>query len=350
MQLRFTLVAAVAYFACIASLAFGAYIEFLPVRGVWVLAIYDGVGAIGFYFALRSPWARKLGNDGLLTPQVIYALVSLGLAYSQLPQMRSVLLVIAPLILMFSASTTTPGLCKRLSWIAVVIFGAAMLMALGEPAADIKRTAFEIAFLLVLYPAMGRVAAMNAAMRLSSHKQRAALEHALERINHLATCDDLTGLPNRRHASETLTNAVEHIKRYQQPLCIAIVDIDHFKRVNDTHGHAVGDKVLRHVAEVSRPLLRSTDMMARWGGEEFLVLLPETDLTTAAGVIERLREGQSRARPCPDDAPELRVTFSAGLVSLEPGETGEQALERADQLLYQAKSKGRDRIAITIAA
>jgi diguanylate cyclase (GGDEF)-like protein len=125
-------------------------------------------------------------------------------------------------------------------------------------------------------------------------------------------------------------------------VALAMIDIDHFKRINDGHGHAVGDAVLQKMAEVARAGMRVGDVLARWGGEEFLLLMPHTAPADAALVLQRFRESMAEAG-FDGLAPGLTVTFSAGLTQIEPHESHEAAIERADRALYRAKHAGRDR-------
>jgi diguanylate cyclase (GGDEF)-like protein len=124
--------------------------------------------------------------------------------------------------------------------------------------------------------------------------------------------------------------------------CLAILDIDHFKRINDTHGHGVGDEVLRGFAQAAESVLRETDVLARWGGEEFLVLLNDTQPGQANIGLERLRELLEKVSLVPH-LPDLKPTFSSGLTAYELSEPLHSCIERADQALYRAKSNGRNR-------
>jgi diguanylate cyclase (GGDEF)-like protein len=144
-----------------------------------------------------------------------------------------------------------------------------------------------------------------------------------------AQTDGLTGLPNRRSWEAHLTRIAGH----GEPLAIAILDLDHFKEFNDSYGHPAGDRLLKETAAAWRDQLRSGDFVARIGGEEFGLLLPNCDLNTATEVVDRLRRSVTHQRTC-----------SAGLTAQAPGESTASAIDRADQALYQAKAKGRDRV------
>ncbi len=169
-----------------------------------------------------------------------------------------------------------------------------------------------------------------------------ALAAANAELARLAHLDGLTNLPNRRAADARIDSELARQRRHGGCVALLLADVDHFKRINDGHGHAVGDEVLRLVARCLRETLRESDFCARFGGEEFVVLLPETDAAGAAAVAEKLRAAVAALRP----APVGRVTASFGAVA-SCGTEGEPAallLERADAALYRAKSRGRDRV------
>ena len=167
------------------------------------------------------------------------------------------------------------------------------------------------------------------------------LQHELvaqgARLEALLREDALTGLSNRRAILTQLGGMVSAARRHGHPLSIAIVDVDHFKRVNDTHGHQAGDDVLVATTHAMGAHLRAEDQLGRLGGEEFLILLPDTDADAASHVAEKLRAEVAAA---PADVP---VTVSIGLATWD-GETAEDLLQRADEALYGAKDAGRDRV------
>ena len=160
----------------------------------------------------------------------------------------------------------------------------------------------------------------------------------------LANIDNLTGLSNRRIILEAGQRELEQYQRYHHPLSLFVLDIDHFKQVNDTYGHAAGDQVLIKLAEVSRRLLRATDICGRLGGEEFVGLLPETPADQAYTVAERLRETLAET-PVATPAGEIRFTVSIGIATATPGDRSIDDLIRvADEAMYEAKAAGRNKV------
>ncbi|BEU94664.1 GGDEF domain-containing protein [Acidovorax sp. DW039] len=173
---------------------------------------------------------------------------------------------------------------------------------------------------------------------------------AERRLLKLATLDGLTGLFNRSHFQEQASATLEKCARQGAPVALWLCDVDHFKRVNDTHGHAVGDKVLQAVARTMAGHLREDDLLARWGGEEFLALLPYTDTATARQVAERIRQAVQDSSLDLGDLSEgeqpLRVTLSFGVTLVQDAQDLKAATARADQALYASKRAGRNCVSV----
>lgn len=169
------------------------------------------------------------------------------------------------------------------------------------------------------------------------------VQRSERRLHELACTDPLTQLRNRRFMLEVAQREAAVFARGGRPLSILIGDVDHFKRINDQHGHAVGDAVLRAIARVLREGVREVDHVARWGGEEFLVLLPSTGLDESHQVAERLRAAVQGLAEVEERAG-LGLSITLGLAELQPGESIEQALMRADRALYEGKQAGRNRV------
>ena len=182
---------------------------------------------------------------------------------------------------------------------------------------------------------------------LLSHILITNLRHRRQ-LMRLAREDNLTGMPNRGRTAELATAALEAAAAQGRPLTVAIIDLDHFKSINDRCGHAAGDYVLKEFARVSRPSLRAGDILGRWGGEEFLLILPDTTLDAALASVERLRVLALAIQVTSSSAEDpVRVTFSAGLATTAEGARSlDEIIARADAALYEAKNEGRDLVRI----
>jgi len=166
-----------------------------------------------------------------------------------------------------------------------------------------------------------------------------------EQAERLATTDGLTGLLNRRTFNAQLLGRLREAQRYNRPLSLLLLDIDHFKKVNDTYGHPAGDAVLRGIAGILQKQARETDIVARYGGEEMALILPETEAAGAQAIAERIRRAAA-AVTHPSEQGAIQVTVSIGLATWPgPGESAEAILEAADKALYRAKQGGRNRVA-----
>ncbi len=166
------------------------------------------------------------------------------------------------------------------------------------------------------------------------------------RLERLSLTDDLTRALNHRALLPRLTQEISRAERYGEPLSVALLDLDHFKRVNDEHGHLAGDQVLAEFAARVRAAVRRADLLVRWGGEEFLLILPESDVAAARATAERVRRHISRRRFAVPGV-KLHQTVSIGVTQWSVGETPESLLERVDQAVYAAKDGGRDRVEVS---
>ncbi len=198
------------------------------------------------------------------------------------------------------------------------------------------------------------VAIVFAMFSYVAHVYRNAVVNAEKRLHQLATRDSLTGLSNRRHFLALAEHAIARSHRHQRPLALVLIDIDHFKQINDIHGHDAGDKVLVRVGELLRRTCREEDIVARWGGEEFLLMLPDNDRTGAEKLAERFRivaqdqrlALEPRAADTVITEQGIAFTVSLGVAEVRPYEALNDAIARADKALYSAKAGGRNRVAV----
>lgn len=183
-------------------------------------------------------------------------------------------------------------------------------------------------------------------MMLTASALSIALVSRSQRLLQLATSDSLTGLFNRGYVDDRLEMELSRARRYGKPLTMAVIDADHFKVLNDTHGHATGDLVLKKLAALLRGSFRQSDTTGRYGGEEFVVILPETDLETARRKVETVRQQiAATALVLPEHKDSVRVTISAGLASYpEDGDGAAELFATADERMFEAKHAGRNRV------
>lgn len=173
------------------------------------------------------------------------------------------------------------------------------------------------------------------------------LQNAFEREQVASRTDSLTGAFNRRYFFELIEYEFAASRRYQRPLSIVMFDIDTFKRINDTYGHQVGDEILKHAARVVRDQLRETDILSRYGGDEFVILLPNSDAREAAAVLKRIHRRLRSSKYVVGEDIQVNVTISAGIAGWQPGmENPAQLIHQADEALYAAKGMGRDRMVV----
>ena len=179
-----------------------------------------------------------------------------------------------------------------------------------------------------------------------TYESQIRLDETLARLEAQSERDALTGVYNRRKLEQVLEAEIQRATRYRHNMSVLMFDIDHFKRVNDTHGHLIGDEAIRHVAKSALSILRNTDVVARYGGEEFVAILPGEDVSHAAIAAERLRKGVAKAFSATADLT-LSLTISIGVTGLRADTGGAKGLlSEADQALYGSKQGGRDRVTV----
>ena len=257
-------------------------------------------------------------------------------------------LILFALVLVFGIFNMNAQRARISTIYAVVAMGATMAYkGWSDPGHyPVKIEWMYFVFVATVMPMISQLAAQLNRMRERLKDQKRELESALEQIQEMAIRDELTGLVNRRHITEVLGEHAARSKRGVVKFWVALIDLDHFKRVNDTWGHPVGDEVLRGFAQMAKEVLRETDVIGRWGGEEFLVVMLVVPPSDPVAGLERLRARLAGAQ-ISDSVPDLRVSFSAGLAAFGPGDSIEQAVDRADKALYQAKAQGRNRTVVS---
>jgi diguanylate cyclase len=331
--------------AGVVAMHYFVYVGSAPAAPVWWWTLGSLGGMAGFFVLIRCGLSRRARDPSLTVPQMVYAIVCGVVAYALVGEGRGGVFPIVMVIIAFGMFQLRPREVSAVGLFAVGAFGIAMsLMAWLRPAVYVPRVELGH-FLMVatMMPAMSLLAGRLSRMRERMRRQKMDLAQAVSRIQELATRDELTGLPNRRHMLELMEQELRRCVRSGHTFCLAVIDIDHFKRINDEHGHAVGDEVLRQLAHEMQGQLRMSDVLARWGGEEFVAMLSDSRAALARGGVERLRDHVMHLN-CHADGLALAVTVSVGLAEHRAGESVAQTLERADRALYDAKAQGRNRL------
>jgi diguanylate cyclase (GGDEF)-like protein len=307
------------------ALGLGAFAAWLHWRPQHLQAVATGaVLMLSSHMSCGLLAMLLLPLTGVSTYQIVtilgWMLVSYGVAFVFLPLKRAI------------------SICLGLWSLSFFPLAAAVLLrwdTVGRWPADSIPLLFNTAAL--------HLAVMVLLLAVAQVRLRAASAEAdLHSARELAATDVLTGLPNRRSVDEALAAATALAQRSGQPLSVALVDIDHFKRINDRHGHALGDAVLVQMAELLRREVRGADRVGRWGGEEFLLVAPNTRLAAALDLLERLRRAMAAQAFSHGEA----VSISAGVTQYLPGDRPLNLLERADAALYRAKTMGRNRVEV----
>ena len=340
------LMGVVTTFLLILLVGLHAALGMIPERGAEIFAAF-GVGAILVFSAwLGSGINRRSKDPSLTMEQMLWGGASVTvLAYDAVAG-RALVIPFYLMTLLFGAFRLNLGRLLGIAVVFIVGDGTAVLLSVtlgGAPhdAAALRREALqwsELAIVLIWFAVMGGYVSQ---LRARLQHTNVELKGALARIELIATLDELTGLKNRRAIQETLSQERQRGDRAAQPMCVAMIDADHFKAVNDRFGHASGDDVLKGLADAMRGALRETDSVGRYGGEEFLVVLPMTNLEQALVPLERIRGGAAAVRypTLPADA---RVTVSIGVAQRLADEAIDETVKRADAAVYEAKRRGRN--------
>lgn len=285
------------------------------------------VGCIGLLYLQVRRTPMHAVNGVLTTLVELIGLAGFMLVFFLRPEIVGWTFVVV-LLMLFTLFVAIPN---RLGMaLAVALFGAIITLVAMHLVRPRELLELLALFLMLLFPvATGWISAWR-----------------VQVLQRQASTDALTGLYNRHEYERLFAHELARSLREQRPLSLAILDLDHFKRVNDTHGHAAGDEVLRRVARLCRDNFRAVDIVGRLGGEEFVVLLPDTSLAQAGEVAQRVLE-QLRVTSIEVGEAVLQVTATLGLTQLQPDERQlDSLLQRADQALYAGKAAGRDRVVL----
>lgn len=331
---------------CIVLMVVAAAIGQAPWLGVAIWAPSCLVMNLLAWAGLKFSWAQRWRDPVLTAPQIAWAILSSAVCYAMLGPLRGMALPQLALAIVFAIFALPARTVRWLTLWTLGLYGMVMpAMSYWQPARfPPPEEALYFASLLLSIPPMALLAARMSELRARLGRQKSELEQALQHIRQTAERDELTGLFNRRRILEELLAFQARAQRSGAPFVVAMVDIDHFKGINDLHGHAGGDAVLRSFAQVAKDTLRAVDAMGRWGGEEFLVILEGVDVSGATFVAERLRLAVSALEVELPAGSRIRLTVSIGLAGWREGEPADRLIARADQALYRGKARGRDQV------
>ena len=314
----------------------------------WVMQVWAVIAALtnlGFYLLFHFGINRRFRDPSMTMAQMVAAIAMVLFTQLYAGEARGAYLVVLLIIMMFGCFKLRTRQLLMLSLLTIAAY--AMTLPLIQ---RIDGERFNLAVEMVLWcsfsvflPFISVLGGSISDLRKKLIASNAQLQEVLQQVTELATHDELTGAYNRRYLLEMLGHEKNRTDRGGAGFCVCIFDLDHFKRINDTYGHPVGDEVLRTFAGTVQPLLRSTDFFARYGGEEFILFLPQTTIEMAQHCIKRMQE--ALAEVSYDGLPEgARVTASIGVAQYYLLESVSELIERADKALYRAKQNGRDRM------
>jgi diguanylate cyclase (GGDEF)-like protein len=347
-RVKQSLVAASLYLGMTVIFWLGVLLGVIEPRPAAVLTAAVLVPSVLFYAVIRSGWNLRFTADPALTQvQGLYCVLSCCAAYLVAGPIRGAMLMLLLTGQFFGVFSLTPTQARRTAVVAVLALGITMGWGAYTDPSRFPPQVELLNFLVValVLPTIGWLAGLLSAVRNKLRHQKAQLESALAQNRLLATQDELTSLSNRRHMTALMVAERGRQARSRSPISMVLMDIDHFKRVNDLFGHQAGDQVLQIFADVISNALRGGDSLARWGGEEFLLMLPNTTAEEALACVERMR-GLLAQRSFEHIGSKLEVTFSAGIGVCHLEDRVDTIIERADRAMYRAKTSGRNRTVV----
>jgi len=329
------------------ALFFAAYLLNVLDRKVFLTTVLLTLGlVILFYTLFRSNLNLRFRDASLTLPQILAATLVILYVLSQSKAGHGVLALIYMMPFLFGVfRLTTRQLLGLTAFVAVsyaVIIGAQGISEAGLDPDAFNRNVLNWIVLTTVLAYFSVMGGYISRMRRNLSDSKKTLEAALLRIENMAARDELTGVANRRSLMDVLKQQKNRVDRYGKTFSVLMIDIDHFKRINDTYGHHAGDVVLRSFANTAAASLRDTDVFGRYGGEEFLAIVEQTALDQSSVVAARLCE-LARTLVFDELASGLRISVSIGSAEYRPPEEWQETVDRADKALYRAKDGGRDR-------
>jgi diguanylate cyclase len=309
--------------------------------------VATGLVSVVLYLALSETGFTERFKDHYFVVPQLFVGTAIMLVFTYLaPEVGVMFLCTLFLVVNFGSLRSTPAQ-TAVVWTMMTVGVATLFLLtdkpLGMPHANhLERFATMLVFVLTIGRCMF-LGIFSSSMRQSLDKSGLKLKEAYRRIEELAELDELTGSLNRRSIMRMLEEEIARSHRLNVPCTVALIDLDFFKRINDLYGHPTGDEVLRTFAITAFANIRSVDRFGRYGGEEFLLILPDTDEASAVQMLDRLR-GILAELDWSAFSSGMRVTISAGVAMLRANEISDTLLARADGALYASKARGRNRI------
>ena len=309
--------------------------------------VATGLVSVVLYLALSETGFTERFKDHYFVVPQLFVGTAIMLAFTYLaPEVGVMFLCTLFLVVNFGSLRSTPAQ-TAVVWTMMTVGVAALFLLTNKPlgmphANHLERFATMLVFVLTIGRCMF-LGIFSSSMRQSLYKSGLKLKEAYRRIEELAELDELTGSLNRRSIMRMLEEEIARSHRLNVPCTVALIDLDFFKRINDLYGHPTGDEVLRTFAITAFANIRSVDRFGRYGGEEFLLILPDTEEASAVQMLDRLR-GILAELDWSAFSSGMRVTISAGVAMLRANEISDTLLARADGALYASKARGRNRI------
>lgn len=331
-----------------------------------ILSVFIFLGLTIFYGLLRSGFSKRFEDESMAFQQIIFGLLAVTYILNAFViEMRGMVLNAYMLGVLFGIFQLNKKQFTIIALIPILGYSTIIIHDMtSQTEFNLKIELFQLLMLIIFMATFAYVGNYMSVLRkklqenrsglVESHKQlttkneelevtQRELESALRQLGELAVTDELTGLFNRRQFTQTLNQQIETAQKAAKPFGLLLIDIDHFKNINDSYGHLAGDEILKKFSEVSKLCLRDSDFIARYGGEEFVVILPKV-------TMEVLMECSERIRRCVNDIcldhleTGKRITVSIGVTHYHINEPGEEVMARADAALYLAKTQGRNRV------
>jgi diguanylate cyclase (GGDEF)-like protein len=320
------------------TMAFGLFYHLLSDDVSAAFCLVMAAAGASFLLVFKQSGKLVLVREALIS-SIYVLLVALSFRLGGVSAPTILWLVVCP-----TMSVLVGGVRPGLAWLGTVLLTVVAFYAVEFAGFHFMAPIVSDMRMLVVLSTLGLIASIALFLLLLEQVNAgaiSALNEALARNHELAIRDDLTRAFNRRHILELVEIERNRAERHGSPFCICLMDLDNFKGINDTRGHAAGDDILRHFAMTAQQQKRSPDQFGRYGGEEFLLLLPESSLPSALSVAERIRQCASQSG---GGIGNERVTVSIGAAEHELGESTVQLISRADAALYEAKRLGKNRV------